>query len=270
MNIRFTKMHGAANDFVVIDHREPFLPADPGALFARLCDRRRGVGADGVLLLERDGEFDFAMRYHNSDGGTAEFCGNGARCIARFALSLGLGSGGTVAFRTAAGAKRAHGMPDGRIALEFGPVAEGEDVKLLVSGQPVEGWFVVAGVPHFVVPVSRVEDVPLESAAPPLRAHERFGLGGANVDFVAPRPDGRVAMRTYERGVEAETLACGSGAIASALWAVSRAGAPSPVTVRTSGGDDLVVEFTGGPGARSALLTGGAETVYTGVWDGER
>ena len=107
MSLRFLKMHGAANDFVVIDHREPFLPADPRELFAQLCDRRRGIGADGVLLLERDPEFDFAMRYHNSDGGAAEFCGNGARCIARFAIDLGLGAGGEVGFRTAAGPKRA-------------------------------------------------------------------------------------------------------------------------------------------------------------------
>jgi diaminopimelate epimerase len=267
VTIPFTKMQGAANDFVVIDHREPFLPADPRALFARMCDRRRGVGADGVLLLERDSAFDFAMRYHNADGGPADFCGNGARCLARFALSRGLGAGGAVTFRTAVGAKRARALADGRIALEFGPVPEGEDVRVLVAGQPVDGWFVVTGVPHFVVPVPRVEDVPLAAEAPPLRAHERFGAAGANVDFVSPRPDGRVAMRTFERGVEGETLACGSGAIASALWAVSRAGAPSPVTVRTAGGDDLVVAFAGVAGSRTAVLTGPAEAAFTGVWD---
>lgn len=267
MRIPFTKMHGAANDFVVIDHREPYLPADPRALFARLCDRRRGVGADGVLVLEGDGEFDFGMRYHNADGGAAEFCGNGARCIARFALDLGLGRGGDVVFRTAVGAKRARALPDGRIALEFGAVPEGEDVRVRVAGQAVDGWLVTTGVPHFVVPVPDVAAVPLATVAPPLRAHERFGLAGANVDFVAPRPDGRVAMRTYERGVEGETLACGSGAIASALWAVTRAAAPQPVTVRTAGGDDLVVEFGGGPEHRSAILTGPAEVAYTGLWD---
>jgi len=267
VTVKFTKMQGAANDFVVIDHRAPFLPADATDLFARLCDRRRGVGADGVLLLERAGGFDFAMRYHNSDGGPADFCGNGARCLARFALSLGLGTDGTVSFTTAAGPKRARALADGRIALEFGAVPEGEDTSVNAAGRTFEGWFVVTGVPHFVVPVPRVESVAIATEAPPLRAHARFGAAGANVDFVAMRPDGRLAMRTFERGVEGETLACGSGAIASALWAVSRAEASSPVTVRTAGGDDLVVEFAGRAGERSAVLTGPAEISFTGIWD---
>lgn len=266
MRIAFAKMHGAANDFVVIDHREPFLPADPRALFARMCDRRRGVGADGVLVLERDPALDFAMRYHNADGGEAEFCGNGARCIARFALGLGLGRGGEVAFRTAAGAKRARALPDGRVALAFGAVSAGERVRVESGGAGVEGRFVVAGVPHFVVPVADVAAVAIEREAPPLRRHARFGAGGANVDFVAPRPDGRVVMRTFERGVEGETLACGSGAIATALWAVLDGGSSAPVTVRTAGGDDLVVAFEDGPGGRLATLTGPAETAFTGAW----
>lgn len=270
MSLRFLKMHGAANDFVVIDHREPFLPADSRELFAQLCDRRRGIGADGVLLLERDPEFDFAMRYHNSDGGAAEFCGNGARCIARFAIDLGLGSGGEVGFRTAAGPKRARALADGRIALEFGFVADGEHVKLESSGRTVEGRAILAGVPHFVVPVPDVADVHITEAAPPLRSHEAFGAGGANVDFVAPRPDGRVAMRTFERGVEGETLACGSGAIASALWALLDGGARSPVTIRTSGGDDLVVELVPAPGGRNVTLTGPVEISFGGEWTAAR
>lgn len=270
MSLPFVKMHGAANDFVVIDHREPFLPADPRALFAALCDRRRGVGADGVLLLERHAELDFAMRYHNADGEAAEFCGNGARCLARFALERGLGAGGSVAFMTAAGPKRARALADGRIALEFGAVADGERLRIEVAGQPIEGRLVVAGVPHFVVGVPDVAQVPLASAAPPLRRHARFGAAGANVDFVAPRADGRVAMRTYERGVEGETLACGSGAIASAVWAALDAGAASPVTIRTAGGDDLVVDLSAAPGGRLATLTGPAEVAFTGEWPAAR
>ncbi|MCC6349034.1 MAG: diaminopimelate epimerase [Candidatus Eisenbacteria bacterium] len=270
MTLRFVKMHGAANDFVVLDHRAPFLPADARALFARLCDRRRGVGADGVLLLENDPEHDFAMRYHNADGGEAEFCGNGARCIARFALDLGLGRDGAVTFRTAAGVKSARSVPDGRIALEFGRVSDGERVRLESGGRTVEGRLVGAGVPHLVVPVADVSGVPLAEVAPPLRHHARFAPAGANVDFVALRPDGRCAMRTYERGVEGETLACGSGAIASALWAVLDAGARSPVTVRTAGGDDLVVRFDSGPGGREATLTGPAEIAFRGEWTDAR
>ncbi len=267
MRIPFTKMHGAGNDFVVVDHREPYLPADRRALLARLCDRRRGVGADGVLLLERDAEHDFAMRYHNADGGVAEFCGNGARCIARFALSLGVGRSGEVTFRTDAGVKRARATDDGRIALWFGAVEDGEAVTLGAIGRTFAGRRVVAGVPHFVVPVPRLDTVPLAEWAPPLRAHTRLGPAGANVDFVSRMPDGRVAMRTWERGVEAETLACGSGAMASALWALLEGAAP-PVIVHTSGGDDLVVEFVAGPGGREATLIGPAEFVFTGEWQG--
>jgi diaminopimelate epimerase len=265
VSVPFTKMHGAGNDFVVIDHREPLLPGSRAAWLARVCDRRRGVGADGVLLLEEDPELDFAMLYYNADGGPAEFCGNGARCLARFALERGLGRGGTVRFRTAVGEKRATRLPDGRIALWFGRVGAGEPVTVEADGRAHAGLLVTAGVPHFVVPVPRVEDVPLARWAPALRRHERFGSAGANVDFVARRNDGRVAMRTYERGVEGETLACGSGAIATSVWAVAQ-GVAAPVRVRTAGGDDLVVGFEENGEDRVATLTGPAEVVYTGEW----
>jgi diaminopimelate epimerase len=265
MTIDFTKMHGAANDFVVIDHRQPFLPAAREALFARMCDRRRGIGADGVLLLERDAASDFAFVYHNADGGEADFCGNGARCLARFALGLGLGADGRVRFRTRVGEKRATLLADGRIALEFGAVGDPEPVTVPAAGREFAGAFVLAGVPHFVVPVEDVAGVPLSEWAPPLRSHARFGAAGANVDFVARGADGRVRMRTFERGVEGETLACGSGAIATALWAVS-GGSAGPVTVRTAGGDDLEVAFATATHPKAATLTGPAETVFTGRW----
>jgi diaminopimelate epimerase len=265
VRIAFTKMHGAANDFVVIDHRDRYLPPERREMFAHLCDRRRGIGADGVLLLERDATHDFAMRYHNADGGIAEFCGNGARCLARFALSLGLGRGGAVTFATDAGVKRARATDDGRIALWFGPVDDGERMSLEANARTFAGRRVVTGVPHFVVPVPRVDRVPLAEWAPPLRAHARLGAAGANIDFVATLPDGRVAMRTWERGVEAETLACGSGAMATALWAVLE-GASPPVTVHTAGGDDLVVELERGEAGREATLIGPAVAVFTGEW----
>jgi diaminopimelate epimerase len=264
--IAFTKMHGAANDFVVLDHRQPLLPeAGRAALFAAMCDRRRGIGADGVLLLESDPHRDFRMVYYNSDGGEADFCGNGARCLARFALDRGLGKDGTVRFVSAAGEKAATLLPDGRIALAFGAVGDPEDVRIEAAGRTFAGVKVAAGVPHFVVPVERVADVPLADWAPGLRRHARFGVEGANVDFVARRADGAVDMRTYERGVEGETLACGSGAIATARWAVT-AGAVGPVVVRTAGGDALVVAFEDRDGRSVATLTGPAETVFTGQW----
>ena len=269
MRLPFTKMHGAGNDFVVVDHRDAFLPAGPQTrrtLLSHLCDRRRGIGADGVLLLERDPEHDFAMRYYNSDGGIAEFCGNGARCIARFALSLGLGQDGRVSFRTDAGAKSAALRADGRIALAFGMVDAGEPLTLAACGRTFRGRRVRTGVPHLVLPVQDLAHIPFSEWAPPLRAHAALGREGANVDFVELRADGRVAMRTWERGVEGETLACGSGAMAVALWAVTDGGMNAPVTVRTAGGDELVVELTGHAGRREAVLVGPALAVYTGEW----
>ena len=270
MSIRFAKMHGAGNDFVVIDHRVPFLPDDPRALVAALCDRRRGVGADGVLLLERDAELDFAMRYYNADGQPADYCGNGARCLARFALDLGLGAGDQVRFRTAAGPQSAVRLADGRLAVAFGTVARaGEPITVEAAGRAFEGRLIVAGVPHFVVGVGPVEDVPLAEWAPALRHHPRFGAAGANVDFVARLEPGCVAMRTYERGVEAETLACGSGAIASAVWAAA-AGERPPIAVLTAGGDTLIVslEEAADPRLWQVRLTGPVEAVFSGEWTG--
>lgn len=270
MKIPFLKMHGAANDFVVIDHREPFLSeAAPGLepLIQRLCDRRRGVGADGVLLLERDPAHDFAMRYFNADGRPAEFCGNGARCLARLALDLGLGSGGEVRFRTAAGAMRARRSPDGRgIELRFGAVDGWGPVETIeAAGRPFTGRAIRTGVPHFVVPVERVEWVPVQEWGAALRHHARFAPAGTNVDFVAHLAPGRVAMRTYERGVEAETLACGSGAMATALWAVAEGDRP-PIGVVTAGGDELSVGLTPLDERWDASLTGPAETAFAGEW----
>ena len=267
MRIAFLKMHGAANDFVVIDHRRPFLPEPHDALVRRLCDRRRGVGADGVLLLEGDAELDFAMRYYNADGGPADYCGNGARCVARLALDLGLGHDDEVRFRTAVGPQSARRGAGGRgIDLHFGRVAgEPEPLSVEAQGRRFDGHFVRAGVPHFVVAVERVEWTPVPEWGAALRQHPRFAPAGANVDFVAALGPGRIAMRTYERGVEAETLACGSGAIASALVAEAR-GERSPVTVVTAGGDELVVAFREVESGRDVRLGGPAEIAFRGEW----
>ena len=269
VKFRFLKMHGAGNDFVVIDHRDPFLPEplEPG--LARLCDRRRGVGADGVLLLERDPELDFAMRYFNADGRPAEYCGNGARCLALLALDLGLGRSGEVRFRTAAGPQRARRDPRGRgIRLAFGSTARGsEPLRVEAAGRAFAGRLLRPGVPHFVTAVERVEWIPVAEWGTALRHHPTFGAEGANVDFVARLGPGRVAMRTYERGVEAETLACGSGAIAAALWSATE-GDASPVQILTAGGDELEVEFRAGKdGYEDVHLTGPAEVSFQGEWN---
>jgi diaminopimelate epimerase len=225
------------------------------------------VGADGVLLLESDPEHDFAMRYFNADGRAADYCGNGARCLARLALDLGLGREGEVVFRTAVGVQRARRAGDGRgIALEFGEVAAcGPVERVEALGRSFAGRRATAGVPHFVVPVERVDGVPVAEWGAALRRHPAFGEAGTNVDFVARLAPGRVAMRTYERGVEGETLACGSGAMASALWAVAEGDTP-PITIVTAGGDELRVDLAALGGRWRTRLTGPAEVVYRGEW----
>ena len=267
MKIPFLKMHGAANDFVVIDHRHPFLEDEPGALVRRLCDRRRGVGADGVLFVESNAELDFAMRYWNADGQPAESCGNGARCVARMALDLGLGQDGRVRFRTDAGVMEARRVPHGSgIELLFGRVEPPESpLELAALGRSFRGRLVRPGVPHFVVPVERVEWVPVREWGAALRHHAEFEPAGANVDFVARLGPGRVAMRTYERGVEDETMACGSGAMAAALCAVAE-GERAPVAVMTAGGDVLQVGLEAADGAQRVTLIGPAEVAFQGVW----
>ena len=271
--IPFVKMHGAANDFVVLDHRQPFLPEPPDELVSRLCDRRRGIGADGVLLLESDAELDFAMRYHNADGSRAGFCGNGARCLARFALERGLGRAGVVRFRTGAGIQEARAAAGGGIELHFGRVARPGGLETIVAAdRSFTGRAVHVGVPHFVIAVAEVRSVPVGAWGAALRRHARFASAGVNVDFVAPEDGGdrvgagRLAMRTFERGVEAETPACGSGAIASALWAAQE-GRGSPVEILTAGGDVLVVSFESVAEGYDVRLTGPVAESFAGTWE---
>ena len=267
MKISFLKMHGAANDFVVIDHRRPFLPGDLGPLVRSMCDRRRGVGADGLLLLEASPNQDFTMSYWNSDGHAADFCGNGARCLARHALDLGLGREGRVRFTTDAGVMEARQDPEGGgIELTFGHVGTpGEPQELSAGGRSFRGRLVRPGVPHFVVPVERVEWVPVKEWGAALRHHPAFEPTGANVDFVARLGPRRVAMRTYERGVEDETMACGSGAMAAALCAAAD-GESAPVAVMTAGGDVLQVGLEAEDGGQRVTLTGPAEVSFRGEW----
>ena len=266
MEIPFLKMHGAANDFVVIDHRQAKLEAPLAPLVRQLCDRRRGVGADGVLLLESDGELDFRMRYYNSDGGDAEYCGNGARCLARLALDLGLGRSGEVRFRTDAGVQSARRVGHGRYEVKFGRVARPEWREgIEAAGRRFDGWLVRPGVPHFVVASDRVAAVPLAEWGAALRAHASFGASGTNVDFLENGGASRVAMRTFERGVEGETLACGSGAIACGL-ARAVDGDRSPVTVLTAGGDELQVSWQTDGNEFAVGLEGPAEIAFAGRW----
>lgn len=258
--VSFSKYQGAGNDFVLIDARA----GDPGLTKEQvrsLCDRRFGIGADGLMTLERDpAGTDFYMRYYNSDGGESTMCGNGGRCIARFADHLGIG-GAVKRFYSSDGFHEAELLPGGLIRLRMIDVAE---VKALADGR---SWFVFTGSPHYVEFVDDVTAVGVAKRGAEIRRRTEYeAMGGTNVNFVQMLGPGHIRVRTFERGVEAETLACGTGVTAAALTTYCvRQPECRDFTVEAMGGT-LGVKFaaTGGGGFAEVFLTGPAERVFTG------
>ena len=264
--IPFTKMSGTGNDFIVIDNRDGRLPEVAFAEFARRhCRRRTGVGADGVLCLEEDSELAFRMRFINPDGGEVEMCGNGARCITAFARAVGAVNGDPVTFRTPAGPITAWQEGE-RVKLKMPPPSAIEKVrKLALPGGKRDLFSLNTGVPHAVMLTGDVHGTDVPTLGEAVRRHERFGPEGTNADFVEDLKPGHILVRTYERGVEAETYACGTGAVAAALVAASELGMKSPVTVHTFGGDELLIHFEGeAPKFSVAFLEGPTEVTYRG------
>jgi len=250
MKLNFTKMNGAGNDFVVLDNRDLSLSLTKEQI-ASLCDRHRGVGADGLLAVEpsEDGAH-FKFRYYNADGGEAEMCGNGARCYGRFAQSLIEGAPEILTFETVVGELAA--QFDGELVeiAMSDPFDLEREVDLGIDGlAPID--VINTGVPH----VGRE-----------IRNHSHFAPAGTNVNFAAATGDQHIAIRTYERGVEDETLACGTGMTACALIHNLKTGTGSPIKVDVKGGDTLEIGFV--PGNDSTFsdvtLKGPADFVFTG------
>ncbi len=243
--IPFTKMHGAGNDFIMIDQRDMGEATLDRNQIASLCDRRLGVGADGMIIIGPGAspESAFRMTYYNSDGGEAEMCGNGARCSVSFANQLGLMED-RAGFDTMAGLLEGvwHGPGDIEVAL-----TPWQDLLLdLELGETP--WpahhSCNTGVPHLVIPVEDIETVSVQEWGSRLRHHEMFAPRGTNVNWVAPAAGkDEFFMRTFERGVEAETLACGTGASAVAVVLCRLGLAQSPVTLLTRGQDRLIVSI---------------------------
>src|SRR3954462_1725135 len=226
----FTKMNGAGNDFVMIDNRSGDVQLKPEQI-AHICDRHGGVGADGILLLERGSNgADFRMRYYNRDGGEAEMCGNGARCFARFANRVA-GADGPITFETPAGIIGAT-LEGDKVRLQMSEPTELRlNLKLQLEGEDATVHFVNTGVPHVVVPVSRVDMVQVRERGSAIRHHEEFSPKGTNAKFLEKRGPQNIAIRTYERGVEDETLACGTGVVASALIFAALEDVSGPIQV---------------------------------------
>lgn len=271
--IDFMKMHGSGNDFVVIDHRSARLADDElGEFSALVCRRATSIGADGIVLIEQpiETDTDFRWRYFNADGSEGEMCGNGAMCGARYAELIGA-AGADMAFSTMSGIVRAHvDRATGQVELampDTGPVEPPRTVE--VDGTRYELIPIQVGVPHCVHYAddadafgSRAE---LERAGRAIRTSDAFMPAGTNVNVVSVQGKNRLRMRTYERGVEAETLACGTGAVASAVVSASRGLVTSPVEIIASSGMPLVASFDlGENGARTVTLRGQTRIVMTG------
>jgi diaminopimelate epimerase len=264
--IAFWKMNGAGNDFIIIDHRQPAIRQEQMAEFARLvCRRKFSVGADGLFLIERSDRADFKWRFFNADGSEAEMCGNGARCVARFAYMQGIAAA-KMRFETQAGIVDAT-VTDTQVTVRMTPPHSFHfDRQLEVAGQMLMVHSVDTGVPHTVIFVDDINGVDVIGLGRQIRHHPVFAPAGTNVDFVGAVMGDGFRVRTYERGVEDETMACGTGVVAAALIAAAKGYAGSPAEIVTLGGVVLTVYFdsTKGEGADQVRLKGPAHLVCKG------
>jgi diaminopimelate epimerase len=269
MLLHFYKMNGAGNDFIVIDNRDLSIDLDPATIEA-LCDRNRGIGADGLLAVEpAEKGADFKFRYYNADGGEAEMCGNGARCFGRFTAHLLKEIPDRVTFETLAGTLTAEMVgEDVRIAMST-PKEIRLETGASVPGLAAALHFINTGVPHavaFVPGGEAFEELDVFTLGQAVRQHPAFSPAGTNANFATVLAPGHLEIRTYERGVEDETLACGTGVVASALIHHLLTGAPSPIQVVVAGGDTLSIGFekSGERAFNHVTLTGPADFVFEG------
>ena len=263
----FEKMSGTGNDFVAIDNRNKLFTLQEMPEFVKqVCRRKFSVGADGIFFIENSENADFRWQFFNSDGSRAEMCGNGARCAASFAYRHGIASA-KMCFETDAGIIKAEVQADGSVRIEMtSPLDYRTDMKVNLDGSDYLVNFVNTGVPHAVIFLDSV-DVPVKKWGRKVRFHEHFQPAGTNANFVEVRRENEIKVRTYERGVEEETFACGTGAVASAIYAALLKDMASPIKVETSGGDILTIHFEVSEDRSSAdkvFMEGSAHLIYSG------
>jgi diaminopimelate epimerase len=272
MTLEFTKMNGAGNDFVMIYDFDGRIKLSPETI-RRICDRRRGVGADGLILVQSDLDLDFHMRYHNADGYPAEMCGNGSRCAASFAAANGLGrkDGDVVNLRFSTDSGPISAVVEANyVTMVMMDAREmRREIAVRVAREEKNVHFMIVGTRHVLVLVDDVNDLTgddIKNLGSQIRHDAAFGPIGANVNFVSIDDNNKIYLRTYEKGVEAETLACGTGSVAAAVLLDHMGRLKSPATVRQWSGDDLVVSFNPTPnGANNVTLGGPVETNFTGT-----
>jgi len=241
--IPFFKIQGNGNDFILIDNRRGVLKGKGlSGLAKEVCHRNRSVGADGLIVIVSSKKADFKWRFFNADGSEAEMCGNGSRCAARFALLKKIAPK-KMSFETLAGIIHAE-VKNGTVRVELaGAGGLRQNIAILVAGGTRTGHFINTGVPHLVYLSDHLDGEDVQAVGSATRRHGLFKPAGTNVNFVQIDGPHKLRIRTYERGVEGETLACGTGAVAAALIAASLGKAKSPVAVTTRGGDKLIVSF---------------------------
>lgn len=260
MQIPFWKMHGAGNDFILADDRTLAFPAADTAFIMHLCDRRRGIGSEGLLLIQPSSVADFRMRFFNPDGSEADLCGNGARCLARLAHEIGVAPA-SMSIETPAGLVRAEILPP-LVRLYLPPPKDWRwNLSIVWKDRAFALHSINSGVPHAIAIVDDLASVDVPGLGATIRHHAFFEPAGTNADFIQVTGPDSLAIRTYERGVEAETLACGTGIVAAALVAERLHLVRAPVRVRTAGNDTLEVSLS------PLALAGPAEHVFRGTMD---
>ncbi len=266
----FWKMSGSGNDFILIDNRGGRIASESmPRVVMRVCRRRESVGADGMIFVQSSNTYDFSWRFFNADGGEAEMCGNGARCVARFAHLNGI-AGPEMTFETLAG--RIAAEVRGRVVKVRMP--RPSKVQLDLDLPSADAWrsadFINTGVPHAVMRVDDLEHCPVVELGRMVRNHPLFAPSGANANFVRMTGPDALDIRTYERGVEDETLACGTGSIAAALVSAERGLVSSPTRVTTRGGEQQLVHFEKKDEEVSEVwLEGQTSIIYRGRLDPE-
>jgi diaminopimelate epimerase len=264
-NIKFTKMSGNGNDFIVLDNMKGSIKLSGDEIRA-LCETRFSIGADGLIMAEKGGRGrDFYMKFYNNDGREAEMCGNGGRCIARFAYLKGI-AGAEMIFEAKDGLHEAKVLAGGGVKLKMiDPFGMKDNIKVKYAGKTLKGFFVNTGVPHFVTEVKDINKTDVREMGRSIRFDKAFKPAGTNVNFVQRISKSSFYIRTYERGVEDETYACGTGAAASAVAMHLINGAESPVTLKAKGGE-LKIYFKEDSGKISMLyLEGNARIIAEGI-----
>ena len=262
--LNFTKWAGSGNDFILVDNRSQALRKDLPKLAVSLCDRKRSIGGDGLILLERSAKADIRMRIFNPDGSEAEMCGNGVRCLAKWATDQRIAKPHHT-IESVAGVLEAEVKGD-RVRVKM---TDPKDLKLNgalnLSGKRIEYGYVDTGVPHAVVLVPSLDSVDAFTTGRAIRQHAHFAPRGTNANFVSLKTGNAIEVRTYERGVEDVTLSSGTGSTASALIAAAKKGLKSPVEVHTKSGEVLKIYFTRENGSfREVFMEGPVKQSFEG------